>query len=79
MPVKRKHLSSNTCHRAFHDLLSYVGLCQTCKSSDYFMNANSMNPGPGPSCLKDLSYVEQMMIAQIHPVSSKTLLEKTLR
>ncbi|XP_074596305.1 uncharacterized protein LOC141851459 [Brevipalpus obovatus] len=62
------------CNRASF-VLSMVGedKCNVCakeSTSTKFTASNNMDPGPIPPELEELSYIEQMVIAQIHPVVS---------
>lgn len=59
----------NACHRV--PLISYklIIMGSSRHASDLKLSATSwMYLDPVPKCLKDLSYIIQMMIAQIHPV-----------
>jgi len=47
-----------------------------CKVCSLFTKANNMDPGELPNELKDLSYVEQQLIAKVHPVVSVFKIKK---
>lgn len=54
-------------------ILNNAVLWETCKSEDNplnFLAANLMDSGPVPDFLKDVTYMEQVIIVEIHPVVS---------
>ena len=62
----------NNCLERFPGLnVDQAGRCRTCKRNpQYLTQHNNMNPGPVPHCFTDLSMIEQLLIARIHPVVS---------
>src|SRR5699024_9988505 len=48
--------------------LRYCFSCKNDEEKKKFTSENNMHPGDVPEALKGLSYIEQMLIAQIHPV-----------
>ena len=68
-----KYTTCSRCGRTFPGLTISSGLCMPCKqdpTQKKFTAENNMDPGVVPDELKDLTYIEQMLIAQIHPVVS---------
>lgn len=57
--------------------------CKTCRRSienrlpNMFSVENDADPGPQPQVLKDLTYLEQQLIAKVHPVMSIYSLQRT--
>lgn len=73
--LEMKHC--NLCHRRWFDLIiEEDGLCSLChkyqvkNSINLFSADNNMNPGPQPDVLKKLTFLEEQLIAQVHPVIS---------
>jgi len=67
----------STCLRSSAELNidSVSNSCSTCRKVrvgeiNKFSAANNMDPGVVPVELQNLSYIEQMLIAQVHPVVS---------
>lgn len=65
------------CHRKFFDVkINFCGVCLDCSKCDtqnkpnLFTDENDMNPGDQPKELQNLSYIEEQLIAQIHPIIS---------
>lgn len=60
------------CFKAIPELkLDRNNRCAACaKDPNKYTSQNKMNPGVVPPELQDLTYIEQMLIAQIHPVIS---------
>ncbi|XP_023241576.1 uncharacterized protein LOC111639860 [Centruroides sculpturatus] len=61
--------SCSNCNRAFPDTkVNRSGRCNHCEKDPFKFSArNNMNPGEVPPRLQGLTYIEQMLIAQIHP------------
>uniref|UniRef100_A0A158P537 ATP-dependent DNA helicase n=1 Tax=Tetranychus urticae TaxID=32264 RepID=A0A158P537_TETUR len=71
--------SCTTCCQKFPDLflkrITHEGgsenscrLCTNKRSEGLFTSGNEMDPGPIPEVLQDLTPIEEMLIAKIHPV-----------
>lgn len=59
------------CKRSFPNLSMKGIKCVKCvKSATKFTAINNMDPGVVPDELKNLTYIEEMLIAMIHPVVS---------
>ena len=65
----------NVCHRRWFDLhIEEDGSCTLChkfnvkNEVNIFSADNNMDPGPQPDVLKKLTFVEEQLIAQVHPV-----------
>ena len=59
------------CNRRAIELRLTNGICSTCNSinrSIFTDEMNNMNPGHIPDELRDLTYMEQILIAQINPI-----------
>lgn len=63
--------SCNNCNTRFINDKIKNNSCTKClKNSIKFTKNNNMDPGEIPEPLKNLTYIEQMLIAQVHPVMS---------
>ena len=62
----------SNCHERFPGLpLNIQGHCKVCQRNPQLLTAeNNMDPGRVPSVFHSLSMIEQLLIAQIHPVVS---------
>ena len=65
--------SCSTCPRSSPALTLIRESCSACRSKKNtgvfkFSAQNNMDPGDVPPQLQDLTYIEQMLIAQIHPI-----------
>ena len=57
------------CNRSFYDIQTNKEIiCIDCNKSNKFSADNNMGPGSVPEKLLNLSYIEQMLIAKIHPI-----------
>lgn len=68
-----RSLECKNCLRNFPTVRLQMGICTTClrsKNKNKYTSSNNMDPGDVPPELQDLTYIEQMMIAQCHPVIS---------
>lgn len=64
-------ISCNNCNQSFPNLVTKRGLCNQCNKNPFTLTAkNNIDPGPVPDELTDLTYIEQMLIAQVHPIVS---------
>ena len=67
-----RNISTKTCimcNKSFYDVQTNdMNICTDCNKSCKFTADNNMNPGSVPEELLDLSYIEQMLIARIHPI-----------
>lgn len=64
----------NNCNKGFPTIKILKGInCSTCSKTTTikkFTSENNMDPGDVPEELQNLSYIEQMLIARVHPVMS---------
>ena len=69
----------HVCHESYPGIkvvkVSDGSICQRCKNergSHHFSKWNNMDPGDQPKVLKVLTQVEEMLIAQVNPISQVT-------
>lgn len=73
-----KYKACNSCNQAFYDLEFFANdeMCKRCKrfqdngTVNIFSAENEMDPGELPLELQNLTYIEEQLIAQVHPVMS---------
>lgn len=61
------------CNRSFPGLKvvnENCSYCNTHTNNNKYSADNNIDPGPVPLELKDLSYIKQLLIAQVHPIVS---------
>ncbi|KAL7291692.1 hypothetical protein TKK_0014482 [Trichogramma kaykai] len=68
-----KWMQCKTCKIRFPNLKLIKSMCHSCCNDErkaMFYKNNNIDPGPIPNELQDLTYIEQMLIARVHPVIS---------
>lgn len=71
---KIKHTLCPTCNECFPSIVLVQGECRRCNAEKNrpkkFSEENNMDPGDVPEELRDLTEIEEMLIAQVFPVMS---------
>jgi hypothetical protein len=71
---KFKHAHCPTCNEKFPSIIIVKGECRRCYSENAttkkFSAENNMDPGEVPDELRDLTEIEEMLIARVFPVMS---------